>query len=161
MSDSHDLSIRESSPEEDPLLAEHFYRMWRDNDVADDRIEADWQARVFGFFATARRDLAYRAFVAECADGTVVGSAGCQLFAGLYPDILRAAQRQYGYVWGVYVEPAHRRRGIARTLTQATTSYLKSIGCTHALLHASPSGRPVYNELGFEPTNELRLDLTK
>jgi len=28
-------------------------------------------------------------------------------------------------------------------------------------LHASPFGRPLYESLGFEPTNEMRLHLEK
>lgn len=159
MTTSAGASIRESRPDEDRLLAEHFYRMWRDNDVAAERIRPDWEPRVLAFLASARRDLGYRAFVSELPSGERVGSAGCQLFAGLYPDILQPEQRRYGYVWGVYVEPAHRRRGHARRLTQATTARLAALGCTHALLHASPPGLPVYRELGFEPTNELRLGL--
>jgi ribosomal protein S18 acetylase RimI-like enzyme len=159
MSASVAVQVRESRADEEALLAEHFYRMWRDNEVAAEHIHEDWMARVLKFIAAARRDLAYRAFVVEGADGVVVGSAGCQLFAGLYPDILQPAQRRYGYLWGVYVEPEHRRQGIARRLTQATTDYLASIGCTHAVLHASPPGRPVYAALGFEATNEMRLKL--
>lgn len=151
--------IRESRPEEDRLLAEHFYRMWRDNDVAAERIRDDWERRALDFISAARRDLAYRAFVAELPSGVIIGSAGCQLFAGLYPDILQPEQRRYGYVWGVYVEPTQRRMGLARRLTEATTQQLAAIGCTHVLLHASPPGLSVYRGLGFEPTNELRLPL--
>ena len=37
--------------------------------------------------------------------------------------------------------------------------YLKSIACTRVILHASPSGKPVYSSLGFSESNEMRLDL--
>jgi GNAT superfamily N-acetyltransferase len=151
--------VRESRPDEDRLIARHFHAMWRDNDVPAERIRVDWEGRVVAYLAEARRTLRYRAFVAESDAAGVVGSAGCQIFAGLYPDILEPSQRLYGYVWGVYVEPDHRRLGIARRLTQAATACLASLGCSHALLHASPSGRPVYAGLGFQPTNEMRLRL--
>ncbi len=151
--------VRESRPEDDGLLAGHFHSMWRDNGVATERIRADWESRALAFIRDARRELKFRAFVAESDGGEVIGSASCQLFAGLYPDILDSAERRYGYIWGVYVERDQRRQGVARGLTEAATAYLKSIGCTHALLHASPSGRPVYAGLGFEPTNEMRLSL--
>jgi len=152
-------NIRESRPDEDAVVASHFYRMWLDNGVAPGRIRTDWESRTLAFVAAARRDLRYRAFVAEVDGSGIVGSAGCQIFAGLYPDVLEPVQRQYGYLWGVYVEPALRRAGIASRLTQAATAYLKEIGCTHVVLHASPPGRPVYAGLGFEPTNEMRLEL--
>lgn len=153
--------IRVSRPEEDTLIARHFYRMWLDNGVTPEQIVVNWEPQVIAFIAAARQRLEYRAFVAELDGKHVVASAGCQLFAGLYPDILRPVQRRYGYVWGVYVEPTHRRRGIARQLSRATTEYLTSLGCTHALLHSSPTGRPIYAGLGFEPTNEMRLVLMK
>ncbi len=153
--------VRESRPEDDSLIASHFHRMWRDNGIVEDHICPDWKERVLAFIGTARRERRYRAFIAELAGGGVIGSAGCQLFAGLYPDILAPAHRQYGYIWGVYVEPEQRRQGVARLLTETAMAYLMSIGCTHALLHASPLGRPVYTALGFEPTNEMRFLLKK
>jgi uncharacterized protein (DUF952 family)/ribosomal protein S18 acetylase RimI-like enzyme len=153
--------IRETRPEDDRLIARHFYRMWRDNDVAPERLRADWEARVVAFVAAARRDSAYRGFIAELEGIGIVGSTSCQLFTGLYPDVLEPAHRLYGYLWGVYVEPDHRRRGIARDLTQAALDYLRSIGCSQVRLHASPAGRPVYAELGFEATNEMRLALIR
>ncbi len=152
------VSVREARADEDDRVASHFYRMWRDNDVAAERIVPDWQARIRAFVDAARRDLGYRAFVAETG-GRVIGSAACQLFAGPYPDILAPAQRRYGYIWGVYVDPAERRSGTGRRLTEAAIAYLTAIGCTHALLHAAPSGRSVYAGLGFQSTNEMRLSL--
>lgn len=153
--------VRQSRPNEDRLLARHFYRMWRDNGVPEEKLAGDWERRVLDFVEAARGAYRYCAFVAEQDGAGILGSAGCQIFGGLYPDILDPAVRRYGYLWGVYVEPNHRRRGIARLLTQTAIAHLTAIGCTHALLHASPPGRPVYEGLGFEPTNEMRLGLAR
>jgi ribosomal protein S18 acetylase RimI-like enzyme len=106
----------------------------------------------------ARQELGYKAFVAEI-DGIVVGSVGCQLFAGLYPHILTDQYRKYGYIWGVYVEPPYRAQGLGKKLTSRAQEYLKSLACTRVILHASPSGKPVYSSLGFSESNEMRLDL--
>lgn len=152
------LHIREALLEEDTLIAEHFYQMWRDNDVSANSIESDWLKITLEFIHRARQELGYQAFVAEL-DGQIVGSAGCQLFAGLYPHILTAEYRKYGYIWGVYVEAEYRGKGIAKHLTNKAVEYLKSKGCTRAILHASPSGKPVYSALGFLPTNEMSLNL--
>jgi len=113
---------------------------------------------VTAFLADARARLDYHAVIAE-SGGEVVGSAGGQIFAGLYPDVLAPAHRKYGYVWGVYVEEGWRCRGIARRLTEAAIEHLKEIGCTRVFLHSSPHGRTVYDKLGFEPTNEMGLAL--
>lgn len=108
-----DFRVRQSRPEEDRLLARHFYRMWRDNGVAEEQLAGDWERRVLDFVEAARVAYRYCAFVAEQDGAGILGSAGCQVFGGLYPDILAPALRRYGYLWGVYVEPDHRRRGIA------------------------------------------------
>lgn len=152
------IRFREASIEEDILIAQHFYQLWRDNDVAPDCICSDWEATILQFIVEARQTLSYQAFVVE-VEGRVVGSAGCQLFAGLYPLALADSYRKYGYIWGVYVESAYRGRGFAKSLTTLTIDYLRSLGCTRAILHASPSGRPVYTQLGFIDSNEMRLDL--
>lgn len=153
------IQVRLSTSEEDALIARHFYQMWIDLDVPETAIEPDWLNIMLNYIEQARQTLHYQAFVAE-VDGQIVGSAGCQQFAGLYPLILKTDYRHYGYIWGVYVEPAYRKRGIATQLTQRTIDYLKSIGCTHALLNASPLGKPVYDRLGFAPTNAMQLELT-
>ena len=152
------ITIREATLQEDPLIAKHFYQMWRDNDVPDDAIKSDWLDITLKFIEQARQDLFYKAFVAQ-VDGAVVGSASCQLFAGLYPNVLKQHYRKYGYIWGVYVEPSHRRQGIAKQLTSRAIAYLQAISCTRVVLNASPSGKPVYESLGFSNSNAMHLDL--
>ena len=152
------LYIRASELEEDPIIANHFQQMWLDLDIPESAIRSDWLSQTTQFLDSARQSLNYAAFVAE-VDHRIIGSASCQQFAGLYPNILTAEHRQYGYIWGVYVEPNYRRKGIAKQLTQATINYLKSIGCTHAILNASPMGKPVYEQLGFQAGNTMQLNL--
>lgn len=157
MSDSS-VTIRPGLSTEDLLIAQHFYQLWIDNQVLPEQILPDWQQITLQFLATARQTQGYQSFVAE-VDGQVVGSVGCQDFAGLYPLLISQDQRQYGYIWGVYVDADYRCQGIGRQLTQAAVEYLRSQHCTHAILHASPLGKPVYEQLGFTAANEMRLEL--
>jgi GNAT superfamily N-acetyltransferase len=152
------ITIREATSQEDSLIAKHFYQMWRDIGVPDDAINPNWLEMTLQFIEQARRDLFYKAFVAE-VDSAVVGSASCQLYSGLYPNVLIPEYRKYGYIWGVYVEPSYRKQGIAKQLTSATVNYLKAVGCTRAVLNASPLGKPVYETLGFSSSNAMQLDL--
>lgn len=153
------FEIRTATPEEDFLIAAHFRQMWLDLDIPETAIEPDWLNITLQYIEQARQTLNYQAFVATVQE-QVIGSASCQRFAGLYPLILKPEHRNYGYIWGVYVESAYRKQGIATRLTQRTIDYLKSIGCTQALLNASPLGKPVYDRLGFLPTNAMQLSLT-
>jgi ribosomal protein S18 acetylase RimI-like enzyme len=151
-------SIREGTEADVPLLADGFRQMWLDNAVAADAIEPDYRERVREFVLFGREHAALRFFLAERA-GRNVGVACCQLFAGLYPAILRAHVRRYGYIWGVYVAASERRHGLGRTLTETCVEALRAQGCTHVLLHAAPPGRGIYERLGFQGTNEMRLPL--
>lgn len=157
MSVPSNLTIREATLDEDSLIAKHFYQLWLDNNIPANDIEPDWMNLTPKFITQARQELDYQAFVAE-VQGQVVGSTSCQRFAGLYPSIL--IPRQFGYIWGVYVETAFRQQGIGKCLTETALHYLKQLGCTRAILHASPLGKPIYTRLGFVENNEMRLDLT-
>ncbi|MBW4519788.1 MAG: GNAT family N-acetyltransferase [Scytolyngbya sp. HA4215-MV1] len=154
------IHIRTAIPQDDDLIATHFYQMWLDNQVPETAIAPHWKIIVGQFIEQARRELDYQALVAE-VEGRVVGSAGCQRFAGPYPNILQSDYRCDGYIWGVYVEPPYRNQGIATALTQQTIAHLRAIGCTHAVLNASPSGKPIYSRLEFVESNLMRLALSK
>ncbi|GAP99666.1 GNAT family N-acetyltransferase [Leptolyngbya sp. NIES-2104] len=132
--------------------------MWRDNKVSPDSFAPDWRDRVLQFLETARRSLDYQAFVALAGD-QIVGSVGCQRFAGLYPIVFNPTDRCDGYIWGVYVEPDYRHRGVGKQLTDQAIRYLRSIQCTHAVLNASPFGKALYEQLGFTASNLMRFSL--
>jgi ribosomal protein S18 acetylase RimI-like enzyme len=152
------IIIREAIPKEDLLIAKHFYQMWLDIGVDESNILLEWENITLQFIEEARRDLFYKAFIAEI-DNTVVGSVSCQLFAGLYPNVFKDEYRKFGYIWGVYVEQPYRRQGIAKSLTNRAIEYLKAIACTRVVLNVSPLGKPVYSSLGFSEGNVMQLDL--
>lgn len=158
MPSQHSVTLREAAPPEDLLIAKHFYQLWLDNGVSPNVIRSDWLETTIQFIEQARRQSNFQAFVAE-TDGRIVGSASAQRFAGLYPQPFIETYRNYGYIWNVFVEVPYRGQGIGKRLTQRTIDHLKSLGCTRAILHASPLGEPVYSSLGFERSNQLHLDL--
>ncbi len=153
------VTIRPCRRDEWDILADHEYAMWCDIGAAPDQIRPDWRARTLRFIEDAAASRQFSASVAV-AEGQTVGSACGQLFAGLSPDILEPCYKCKGYIWGVYVAPDWRRRGIARALTAAVTEHLRAAGCTQIHLQASAAGRPVYEKLGFAPSNEMRLMVT-
>jgi ribosomal protein S18 acetylase RimI-like enzyme len=154
------IEIRKARSEEDGLIADHFYQMWLDNEVVPDSFALDWRDQVLQFIDGARRSLDYQAFVAV-VEHQVIGSVGCQRFAGLYPIVFDPSYRRDGYIWGVYVEPAYRHQGIGKQLTEQAILYLRSIQCTHAVLNASSFGKALYEQLGFTTSNLMRLALSE
>lgn len=152
------ISIRPAGPDDHDVLADAFYKMCIANGYTDDDFYSGWKDITRAFIADAKRQSQGCAFVADTGD-TIVGTALCQTSRKLYPPALKANVRKDGYIWGVYVAPLHRRRGLATRLTEACVTYLDRIGCTRVVLHASPTGKPVYAALGFNETNEMRREL--
>jgi GNAT superfamily N-acetyltransferase len=78
----------------------------------------------------------------------------------LYPWVSHplAPQNKYlAYVLNMYVHHGYRRQGIARKLMAAVTDWSREQGLSVVSLHASDQGRPLYESLGFQGTNEMRL----
>jgi GNAT superfamily N-acetyltransferase len=63
------------------------------------------------------------------------------------------------YVHSVYTVPEYRRQALARRLLNAMIDYCRDNGWPRLSLHASELGRGLYEDLGFTPTNEMRLVL--
>ena len=63
----------------------------------------------------------------------------------------------FGYISMVIVDPAWRRRGLARRLMEAALVWCGEHGIRAVILHSSDDGRALYEKLGFQPTNEMRL----
>jgi predicted N-acetyltransferase YhbS len=85
------------------------------------------------YLRTALADL----FVAEAADGTIVGTASAVRYA------------ETGWIGLVFVAPVLRGQGLGRRLTVAALEHLQALGCRSILLAASALGRPIYERLGF------------
>jgi GNAT superfamily N-acetyltransferase len=62
-----------------------------------------------------------------------------------------------GWVGMIFVDESLRGRGIGTSLTQAVMAELQRAGCVSMVLLASPSGRPIYERLGFGAELEYRL----
>jgi len=99
----------------------------------------------------------YRGWLA--VDGKkIVGGAGLWIHEVLsHPESPKITRR--AYVFNVYVEPEYRRRGLARKMMDAIVEHTRKLGFTTLWLHASDDGRSLYEQMGFVPTNEMKLKL--
>lgn len=75
------------------------------------------------------------------------------------PHPAHPCQDQRGYVLNVYVEPSHRRQGLASKLMGLAEAEFTRRGLAFAVLHATEAGRPVYAGLGWAPTAEMAKTL--
>jgi GNAT superfamily N-acetyltransferase len=146
-------SIRRATLADIAVIARHRRAMFEDAGTATN---LDLVERNFTAWLPARLDATYFHWLAE-HEGGPVGSAGVLLLD--WPPSPRDPRGGMGYVYNVYVEPAHRRRGVARAAMQALHDWAGARGLGALALHASAAGRPLYETLGYLPTSEMRLDL--
>jgi ribosomal protein S18 acetylase RimI-like enzyme len=87
-------------------------------------------------------------------DGVAAASAG---FFELDwpPHPLDPAATARGYLLNFWVDPAYRRRGLARALVREAVAESRRRGLRVTALHASAAGRPVYTKEGFRGSGEM------
>ncbi|MBK1661001.1 GNAT family N-acetyltransferase [Paracraurococcus ruber] len=144
---------------DDALLVEHYRLHWHEMGVAEDAARADWQAEARRFLREARARDGLAAFAARDAAGAVIGTACCHLMPRAFPAFRQGDADRIGYVWGLYVRPGARGRGVGGALVGRCVSHLKGLGCGRVLLHAGARSAPLYRRLGFSPTHELAMPL--
>src|SRR5262249_62103030 len=89
----------------------------------------------------------YRAWVVEDEAGTIVGGGGITILP--WPPGPRYMGSHLAFVYNVYVEPAHRRRGLARLVMEAIHSWCRANRIASIALNASRDGQPLYEAMGY------------
>jgi GNAT superfamily N-acetyltransferase len=92
----------------------------------------------------------YRAWLVETSDGDVVAGGGATIIP--WPPGPRYPGTSLAFVYNVYVERAHRRRGLARLVMDAIHAWCREHGVTSVALNASVDGRPLYEAMGYVVT---------
>jgi GNAT superfamily N-acetyltransferase len=92
------------------------------------------------------------------ADGARIAASGALLYTNWLPRP-DGVKPVLAYVHSVYTEADYRRSGLARRILKAMLEEGRARGLGRISLHASNQGRGLYEELGFVPTNEMRLIL--
>ena len=156
MSDGH-VQIREVGLQDLRLVLRHRRGMFLEMGHRDEAQLDAMEAASAPFFEQGLRDGTYVGFFAVDKEGRVLAGGGVVLLA-YQPSPLDPRPRR-PFVVNMYTEPEHRRCGLAGRLMKAMIAWCRHEGYASLFLHASDSGRPLYEELGFEPTSEMRLQL--
>ena len=106
------------------------------------------------FIAAGLRDGSYRAWLVEVG-GHVVAGGGLAI-TPYQPTPLDPVARRV-FILNMYTEPQYRRQGLAVEVLQAILAWCREQGLRAVQLHASEAGRALYEKVGFEHTNEMRL----
>jgi len=129
--------------------------MFQEMGFADAALLDDAGSAAEAYFRPALAEGTYRGWLVENEDGVVVGGGG--LLIAAWPGFPGEGQSRRAWILNMYTEPAYRRQGIARCLVETMIQWCRAEGFHAVALHASQQGRPLYEALGFTPTNEMRL----
>lgn len=154
------VTIRFATAADASLLATHRVSMFREMGFIDPAHEIRLHSASAAYFAAAIRGGEYVGWVGSPPGAsTPVAGAGVQ-FRSLLPrptpthdGVLLGRE---GLVLNVYTDHAWRHRGIARYMMTTILEWAATSGIVHLVLGASDEGRPLYEQIGFVPTREMR-----
>ena len=109
------------------------------------------------YLSQALADGSFRGWLASISERIVGGGA---VVISPWPSHPYDLQCRRATILNVYVYPEFRRRGIARRLMQTMIEWCAQQKFAVVHLHASQDGRHLYETLGFEPTNEMKLKIS-
>jgi GNAT superfamily N-acetyltransferase len=143
-----------ATAEDAEAIGQQRMRMFADAGLAS---EAEMGPMVTNFVPWVRAKLADGSYVGWLTeeDGRLVGGAG--LWVMEWPPHFLDAEPRRAYLLNFYVALEARRRGLARELLGLAIAEAKARGIKVVTLHASKFGKPLYEQTGFEMSNEMRL----
>lgn len=134
------------------LVCRHREEMFRDAGRGDD-VLLPMTEHFRQWLRPRLADGSYFGFVL-CDHGVAVAGIGLMLI-DWPPHPEHPADDRRGYVLNVFVEPAYRKRGLARELMALAEREFARRGVRYAVLHATEKGRPLYQAMGWNGTTEM------
>ena len=150
MADGHDYRnyrVREATLDDTDVLVRHRLAMFTDMGRTFD---APLIAQMFRDWLRPMMSAGdYRAWLCETAAGEVAGGAGITLIK--WPPGPSPLQSEHvAFVYNVYTEHPHRRRGIARRLMEAVHLWCANRGIGAIALNASADAQHLYESMGYQ-----------
>jgi len=151
-----DLHIREATPADIPEILRQRRAMYEDMGYKDVAALSAMVSVSASYLAKAIAEGSFQAWLASIETRTVAGGAIIVSPWLAHPYDLECRRAT---ILNVYTDRDYRRRGIARRILETMIDWCKHEGFARVDLHASEDGRRLYESLGFEPSNEMRLKL--
>jgi GNAT superfamily N-acetyltransferase len=148
-----DYHIRKATPADIDAIVRHRTSMFSD---MGEKFDPDGLAAAF--VPWAREAMAkgtYHHWLAETQDGRAAAGAGLSVLP--WPPGPHYFEGRLAFVYNVYTERPDRRRGLARRLMDTLHAWCRAEDILVMALHATDEGRPLYESMGYRPTNEMRL----
>jgi GNAT superfamily N-acetyltransferase len=149
------FTLRRASTGDLETLVAHRREMFRDMGYSDEVALNTMAEKFRPWLLEHMHSGNYHAWVACAPGGSIAAGAGLWLMD--WPPHMIGQSAQRGNILNVYTVANFRRRGLARQLMQAALDWCRENHIDTVILHASPSGRRLYESMGFAPSNEMRL----
>jgi GNAT superfamily N-acetyltransferase len=149
-----DYSIRLANLADVATITHHRRAMFTEMGLQGDY---EQMAEQFAAWLQIALNQSYFGWLVETQTGQVVAGGGVSLISK--PPGPQDLNQVLAYVYNIYTEPGHRRRGLARRLMQTIHQWCRERGLKTVALHASDFGRPPYESLGYQATTEMKLTL--
>ncbi len=149
------FTIRQATLADMAIIVAHRHQMYEDMGLNDPALYATMEEHFVPWLRERLENGRYREWFAETAEGQVVAGAG--LWLQDWPPGFHDWSAFRGYIFNVYTHRDYRRQGLARRLVQAALDWCGANGITRASLHYSEQGRTLYESMGFEHNNEMRI----
>lgn len=152
-----EIKIRRASAADLKHILHHRLAMFKEMGFRDAEVLVQVEAVSREYFAEALRTETYLGWMAEDSNGEVVGGGGIVIAA--WPGFPGEKLAKRAWILNMFTKRGARRRGVAKRLMEAMIEWCRSEGYGSVSLHASAVGRPLYESMGFQPTNEMSLKL--
>jgi GNAT superfamily N-acetyltransferase len=150
------VDIRAAAKDDIPEILRQRRGMYEDMGHRDANILEQMASLSADYLGKAMSGGSFRAWLASAENRFVAGGA---IIISPWPAYPYDLECRRATILNVYTYPEFRRRGVARRLMQTMIDWCANEGFARVALHASDDGRRLYESLGFEPSNEMRLKL--
>jgi GNAT superfamily N-acetyltransferase len=152
---TEDFPIRQGTLDDVETVVAHRRAMFREMGYRDEQA-LDKMCEAFRPWLECRmRRNEYLAWFAVDGKGSI--AAGLGLWLMDWPPHMIGPGAPRGNILNVYTRPESRRMGLARGLVDVALAWCLLNQIRAVILHASDDGRRLYESLGFELTNEMRI----
>ena len=147
--------VRPATLADAAVLSRHRIGMFTDMAVPLDAAAIDRAFRAW--LETTMPAGTYRGWLVETADGEIAAGGGLTIIP--WPPGPSYPGDRLAFVYNVYTEPAHRRRGLARLIMDAIHAWCRDQGIGSMALNASRDGQPLYQSMGYAESSSPMMFL--
>lgn len=144
-------TIRLATPEDIPVLVNHYHRMFKAilESRSRDHSAIDWHTLDQRYLKKLTLELGRGccAWVAHIDSQIISSGAVTTLSMVPVPDDYGY---NVGYLHSLFTQSAYRKQGIAGTIVQHAVTHCRNNGIGRLILNTSKAGRALYESLGFE-----------